>query len=144
MEKGPSSLGMFCKLKKLHFRIEFSTGHKPSIPWAGREQESLYMSAILEIAGLEEIILEGVMWGFQTLAGGVKAGKLQNLKCLALRCLLVMGMENVATIVDSLKQLKYLEIDDAFDIEGGIKDLINALKKKTPRITFTNLPKLVI
>ena len=74
MEKGPSSLGMLSKLKKLHFRIEFSTGHKPNIPWAGRVQE---------------------------------AGKLPNVKCLALRCLLVMGMENVATIVDSIKQLKY-------------------------------------
>ena len=111
MEKGPSSLGMLSKLKKLHFRIEFSTGHKPNIPWAGRVQE---------------------------------AGKLPNVKCLALRCLLVMGMENVATIVDSIKQLKYLEIDDAFDIEGGIKDVINALQKKAPSITFTNLPKLVI
>ena len=36
-----------------------------------------------------------------------EAGKLPNVKCLALRCLLVMGMENVATIVDSIKQLKY-------------------------------------
>ena len=143
LEKGVPNLGMYRKLTKLHFRIEFSTDQqKMYMPWAGREQEGLYMAAILDIPGLEELILEGFMWGFQTLSKGVRNGKLKKLKCLALRSLLVVGTENVVTIVESLKNLKYFEIDDSFDIEGEVKDVVAALQMEHPFKKFTSLPHL--
>ena len=143
LEKGVPNLGMYRKLTKLHFRIEFSTDQqKMYMPWAGREQEDLYMAAILDIPGLEELILEGFMWGFQTLSKGVRNGKLKKLKCLALRSLLVVDTENVFTIVESLKNLKYFEIDDSFDIEGEVKDVVAALQMEHPFKKFTSLPHL--
>ena len=102
------------------------------------------MTGILAIHGLEELILEGVMRGFEMLARGIQEGKIGKLKCLALRYLLDIDMDDVVTIVNSLEQLEYLEIDDAHDIMAEIVDVTDTLQLEFPQVMFTNFPHLQI
>ena len=142
VETGLSSIGMFRNLKKLHFHIESWTDHK--LLFVTKEQEDLYMTGILAIEGLEEMILEGVMKGFRMLARGIKEGKIRKLKCLALRYLLDIDKDDVVTIVNSLEQLEYMEIDDAHDIMAEIADVTDTLQLEFPQVMFTNFPHLQI
>ena len=91
LESGIPSFGKFRSLTKLHLNIEFKTDH--DLLFGKKEQENLYITSILDIEGLEKLILEGVMSGFQTLARGIKEGKLGSLRCLALRMNLEIFLE---------------------------------------------------
>ena len=53
-------------------------------------------------------------------------------------------MEDVVTIVNSLEQLEYLEIDDAHDISAEIVDVTDTVQLEFPQVMFTNFPHLQI
>lgn len=142
IETGLCDIAAFQNLNKLHFRIESHTGR--SYIFGTWEQESVYVDSILDLDNLKELVVEGVLRGFQRFTKGIKNGKLRNLEKLALRFLLDISAEDIKTIVTSLKQLRYLEIDTTHDLLDEIKETLESLSDLFPYILFTDLPRLTI
>ena len=142
IETGLCHIAAFQNLKKLHFRIESHTGR--SYIFGTWEQESVYVDSILDLDNLKELVVEGVLRGFQRFTIGIKNGKLRNLEKLALRFLLDISAEDIKTIVTSLRQLRYLEIDTTHDLLDEIKETLEGLGGLYPYILFTDLPRLNI